>query len=261
MSQLSWDLHLHPAPSAAPRWGDGRQIWEAARNAGVRGFVWKSHEEHTAQRCRALPPGPPTAIGSASLNNWASLESVMGALALGARWIWGPSRDADGGLAWDLSLPRWWSELRAALATLSHSVVLATSHLDSAGRLEFARTAAERPNVRCSVTHSLYLPAHEAPALSELGCAFEFDFYTAVHPVPGRPPGDLLAHAASLRDAGSFVYFTSDGGQAHLGNPFEFSTRLLSELAARSDNGLIDELAVRNPAELVGTVLPVEVAR
>jgi len=249
MSQLSWDLHIHPAPSAAPRWGDGLQIWEAARNAGVRGFVWKSHEEHTAQRCLALPPGPPTAIGSASLNAWASLESVMGALALGARWIWGPSRDAEGGLAWDLSLPRWWPELRATLATLSHAVILATSHLDAAGRLEFARTAAERPNVRCSVTHSLYLPAEEAGSLSELGCAFEFDFYTAVHPVPGRPPGDLLVQAASLRDAGSFVYFTSD------------STRLLSELAASSDNGLIDEVAVRNPAELVGTVLPVEVAR
>ncbi len=248
MSQLSWDLHLHAAPSAAPRWGDGLQIWEAARNAGVRGFVWKSHEEHTAQHCRALPPGPPTAIGSASLNAWASVDSVMGALALGARWIWGPSRDSEGRLAWDLALPPWWPELRSALATLSHAVVLSTSHLDTMGRLEFARTAAERPTVRCSVTHS------------ELGCAFEFDLYTAVHPVPDRPQHDLLMRAASLRESGSFVYFTSDGGQAHLGNPFEFSTRVLSELAANSGSGLVDELAVRNPAELVGTVLPAEVA-
>jgi len=261
MWQLSWDLHLHAAPSAAPRWGDGLQVWEAARNAGVRGFVWKSHEEHTAQRCRALPPGPPTAIGSASLNAWASVDSVMGALALGARWIWGPSRDSEGRLAWDLALPPWWPELRSALATLSHAVVLSTSHLDTTGRLEFARAAAERPTVRCSVTHSLYLPAKEATALSELGCAFEFDLYTAVHPVPDRPQHDLLMRAASLRESASFVYFTSDGGQAHLGNPFEFSTRVLSELAAKSGSGLVDELAVRNPAELAGTVLPAEVAR
>jgi Family of unknown function (DUF6282) len=261
MSQLSWDLHLHPAPSAAPRWGDGRQIWEAARNAGVRGFVWKSHEEHTAQRCLALPPGPPTAIGSASLNAWATVDSVMGAVALGARWIWGPSRDSEGRLAWDLALPPWWSELRSALTTVAHSVVLATSHLDTAGRLELARTAAERPTIRCSVTHSLYLPVKEAAALSELGCAFEFDFYTAVHPVPGRPHGDLLGQAASLRETGSLVYFTSDGGQAQLGNPFEFSTRVLSDLVAASGSSLVDEFAVRNPAEFVGTVLPAEIAR
>jgi hypothetical protein len=262
MSQLSWDLHLHPAPSATPRWGDGMRIWEAARDAGVRGFVWKSHEEHTAQRSRALPPGPPTAIGSASLNAWATLDSVMEAVALGARWIWGPSRDSDGRLAWDLALPQWWPELRSTLATLPHSVVLATSHLDAAGRLEFARAAAERnPTIRCSVTHSLYVPTEEATMLAKLGCAFEFDLYTTVYPAPDRSPADLLARAESLRETGSFVYITSDAGQAHVGNPFAFSKRILSELADKHGASVIDELAVRNPATLVGTVLPAEVAR
>ena len=261
MPQLSWDLHLHPAPSAAPRWGDGLRVWQAARDAGVRGFVWKSHEEHTAERVRALPPGPPTAIGSASLNAWATLESVMGALALGARWIWGPSRDPQGQLAWDLPLPRWWPELRTALVTLSHPVVLATAHLDAVGRLEFARTAAERPAFRCSITHSLHLPENEATLLAELGCAFEFDLYTSVHPVPDRRPADFLTRATSLRETGSFVYITSDAGQARVGNPFEFSERVLGDLADRSACGLIDELAVRNPATFVRTVLPAEVIR
>lgn len=260
MSQLSWDLHLHPAPSAAPRWGDGLQVWEAARNAGVRGFVWKSHEEHTAQRCLALPPGPPTAIASASLNAWANVDSVMAALALGARWIWGPSRDSEGRLAWDLALPPWWPELRSALATLSHPVVLATSHLDAAGRLEFARSAAELSAARCSVTHSLYLPAEEAKALADFGCAFEFDLYTAVHPIPDRPRADLGTRAAALRETGSFVYFTSDAGQAQLGNPFSFANRVLSDLADKNGGDLVDELAVRNPAEFVGKVLPAELA-
>jgi hypothetical protein len=261
MAQLSWDLHLHPAPSATPRWGDGLQIWEAARDAGVRGFVWKSHEEHTAQRARALPPGPPIAIGSASLNGWATVDSVMEAVALGARWIWGPSRDADGRLAWDLALPPWWPELRSAIATLPHSIVLATSHLDPTGRLEFARSAAEHPALRCSVTHSLYVPTEEATMLAKLGCAFEFDLYTSVHPVPGRPQGDLLARAESLCETGSLVYITSDAGQAHVGNPFAFSKRILGELEDKHGGSLIDELAVRNPAALVSGVLPAEVAR
>ena len=259
MPQLSWDLHLHPAPAATPRWGDGMQIWEAARDAGVRGFVWKSHEEHTAQRARALPPGPPTAIGSASLNAWATVDSVMEAVALGARWIWGPSRDSDGRLAWDLELPPWWPELRSAIATLPHGLVLATSHLDAAGRLEFARSAAGHAGLCCSVTHSLYVPTEEARILAKLGCAFEFDLYTTVHPVPDRPFADLVARAESLRETGSIVYITSDAGQAHVGNPFVFSKRVLGDLADKHGAGVIDELAVRNPAALVSAVLPAEV--
>jgi hypothetical protein len=261
MPQLSWDLHLHPAPSATPRWGDGLQIWQAAREAGLRGFVWKSHEEHTAQRAVGLPPGPPTAIGSASLNAWASLDSVMGAVAAGARWIWGPSRDSQGRLAWDLPLPPWWPELRSALATLPHPVVLATSHVDAAGRMELARAAAEIRGVHCSVTHSLYLPPEEATALGNFGCAFEFDLYTAIYPVPDRAHGDVLVRASAVRETGGLAYLSSDAGQQRVGNPFEFSSRVLTDLAGKWSNDLIDELAIRNPAEFVGRVLPAEVMR
>jgi len=254
MPQFSWDLHLHPAPSATPRWGDGLRVWQAARDAGVRGFVWKSHEEHTAERCLELPPGPPTAIGSASLNAWASVDSVMDAVDRGARWIWGPSRDSAGRLAWDLALPPWWQELRSALMTLPHSVVLATAHLGAAGRLELAQSAAEVRGAQCSVTHSLYLPAEETKALTELGCAFEFDLYTAAHPVPDRPQASLITRVAALRERGCFVYLTSDAGQAHVGNPFEFSSRMLEGLARQVGDDLVDELADKNPATFVGQV-------
>ena len=93
MPFLSWDLHLHPGPSNVPRWGSGSQIWEAARDAGVAGFVWKSHEFHTADRAAALPAGPPHAFGSASLNPWAGVEDVMAAVEVGARWVWGPTQN------------------------------------------------------------------------------------------------------------------------------------------------------------------------
>ncbi|MDQ6709890.1 MAG: DUF6282 family protein [Candidatus Dormibacteraeota bacterium] len=255
MPQLTWDLHLHPAPSVTPRWGDGLRVWEAAREAGVRGFVWKSHEEHTAARCSALPTGPPDAIGSASLNAFASPKSVMDAVAQGARWIWGPSRDSAGGLAWDLSLPPWWPELRSELVRLKKPLVLATSHLGVAGRLELARTAAEM-GAYCSVTHSLYLSDQDARVLAGLGCAFELDLYTAAHPIADRPQADLLTRAASLRETGSLVYFTSDAGQAHVGNPFEFSRKLLDALASEGNSSLIAELAGTNPATFVGQVWP-----
>ncbi len=259
MTHLSWDLHLHAGPSVTPRWGDGLRVWEAARDAGVRGFVWKSHEEHTAQRCHILPQPPPLGIGSASLNSWATVGSVVAAVNEGARWIWGPSRDERGELGWDLELPSWWPQLKGELAGLPHQVVISTSHLGANGRMELARTAAELPGVHCSVTHSLYLLQKEARALNELGCAFEFDLYTSVHPVPGRPTGDILELAEEMLAAGSLVYLTSDAGQAHVGNPFDFSSRVLGELASRRTDSLVAELAVTNPARFVRQVLPAEV--
>lgn len=259
MIHFSWDLHLHAGPSVTARWGDGSRVWEAARDAGVSGFVWKSHEGHTAKRCQMLPQPPPLGIGSASLNSWATMDSVIAAVHEGARWIWGPSRDPRGELGWDLELPSWWPELKAELARLPHPVVIATSHLGTHGRLELARAGAEIPGVHCSVTHSLYLLPKEATALAEYECAFEFDLYTSVHPIPGRPTGDLLGLAEQMLDAGSLVYLTSDAGQAHVGNPFEFSSRVLSELASRRSETFVAELAVSNPARFVRQVFSDEV--
>ena len=261
MTQFSWDLHVHAGPSASPRWGDGLRVWNAARDAGVRGFVWKSHEEHTANRCHLLPKGPPTAVGSASLNSWASVESVIAAVNDGARWIWGPSRDARGELGWDLDLPRWWPQLKVELAHLPHPVALATSHLGSRGRLELARTGAELPGVHCTVTHSLFVHPKEVRALAGLGCALEFDLYTSVHSIPGRPTGDLIELAKDLLDAGSLVYLTSDAGQEQVGNPFEFSSRVLAQLACAGRESLVAELAVTNPAKFVRQVLPAKVVQ
>jgi hypothetical protein len=65
--QLAWDLHVHPGPSSVRRWGTGAQIQAAAARAGLRGFLWKSHERHTSLACADLPRTP-RAIGSASLN-------------------------------------------------------------------------------------------------------------------------------------------------------------------------------------------------
>jgi hypothetical protein len=81
---------------------------------------------------------------------------------------------------------------------------------------------------------SCFVKPDEAKALADFGCAFEFELYTAVHPIPDRPRADLLTRAAALRETGSFVYFTSDAGQAHVGNPFFFSSRRLSDLADKS---------------------------
>lgn len=248
--QLLWDLHLHPGPSATPRWGSGRSVWEAAREAGVEGFVWKSHEQHTVDACRELPPGPPYALGSASLNAWSNLEGVVAAIESGAKWIWGPTRAPGNLLAWDLGLPGWWPDLAAYLRRLRRPIVLATGHLGPAGRRAFAATAMAAPYLRCSITHSLYLPTDEVETLREAGCAFEVDLYTAAHPIGGRPRVDLARGLERLWRADAWVYLTSDAGQAHVGDPYVFVARQLEALEPLIGRERTHSLAVANPERM-----------
>jgi hypothetical protein len=244
---LSYDLHVHPGPSVARRWGDGRRVWRAAARAGVLGFVWKAHEEHTVARCRELPTEPVRAIGSASLNPWAGFDDVTVAIETGALWLWGPTQDAGGAIGWELPLPREWERIAAWVAEFDAPLVVATGHLGAEGRAAFAELAAGRPNRICSVTHSLYVPLEEARSLGDSGCVFEVDAYTYAHEIPGRTRGDLR----ELLDLDALVYYTSDGGQQSTGDPFAFGARVLDELAAEIGAERAREIGVVNPAAIV----------
>jgi hypothetical protein len=255
---LSWDLHVHPGPSNAPRWGDGRRVWEAAREAGVAGFVWKSHERHTHELCAELPEGPPYAIGSASLNPWAGVGDVVEAVEAGARWVWGPTCTAAGENAFELPLPGWWEELWPELAGTGRRVVLATGHLDAAGRRRFAEACAGVPHVTCSVTHSHFLPAEEVRSLAATGCAFEFDCFTATREIPGLTAGSLPELAGIALDAGCNAYLTSDGGQASTGDPFRFAEAVVEGWRAEYGNELLERLGRTGPERLVEDAFPGE---
>lgn len=251
MPTLSYDLHVHPAPSAAPRWGDGARVWQAAADAGVRGFVWKSHEEHTVARCLDLPGEPVRAIPSASLNPWAGLDDVTEAIRDGALWLWGPTQTPAGETGWDLPLPREWPELADWLAEIDRPLVLATGHLAAAGRAAFAALGAGNEHLVCSITHSLYVPLDEALALADAGAVFEIDAFTYVFDLPGRARADVQAHVSALLEAGALVYFTSDGGQAATGDPFAFGARVVDEIGEAIGRDTAFALGVENPAAVV----------
>lgn len=251
MPTLSYDLHVHPGPSAAPRWGGGARVYAAAAAAGVRGFVWKAHEEHTVERARELPAAPVRAIGSASLNPWARPEDVVVAVEAGALWVWGPTVKPGGEIGWDLPLPQAWEAVARFLAELGRPLVLATGHLGADGRASFAALAAKNDLLFCSITHSLYLPLEEALTLATTGAVFEVDAYTYATEIEGRIRGDIREHVQALTRAGALVYFTSDGGQASTGNPFEFGARVLDAIAEKIGPEEARALGVENPASLV----------
>jgi Family of unknown function (DUF6282) len=251
MPTLSYDLHVHPGPASVPRWGDGPRIWQAAAEAGVRGFVWKSHEEHTVARCRELPAEPVRAIPSASLNPWARFADVTAAIEAGALWLWGPTQTEQAQIGWDLPLPREWQRLAEWLARLDRPLVLATGHLDSDGRAAFAALAAGHRHLICSITHSLFVPLKEALSLATRGCIFEIDAFTYSAELEARGRGDGPGHIGALRGSDALVYFTSDGGQASTGNPFNFGARVLDTLAEQIGSDAAYAIGVENPAVLV----------
>jgi hypothetical protein len=219
----------------------------------VLGFVWKSHDEHTALRAAALPAGSPAVIGSASLNHWASPPDVLRSVVDGARWIWGPSRGSGPTPAWDLGLPRWWPEMLAGLPADAPRLVMATGHLGSDGRRTMATVAAARGDI-CSVTHALFVEPREVDRLVTLGCRFEVDLYTAAYSVPGLPPIDLATGIRRLREQGAPTYLTTDAGQTAVGDPYAFSARMLADLDRRLGAAILAEVAVAGPADLVAAV-------
>jgi len=252
--QLSWDLHVHPGPSSVPRWGTGAEIQAACARAGLAGFVWKSHDGHTARAAAGLPKGGPRAIGSASLNAWATPANVREALDDGALWVWGPTY-LEGHVGWDLPLPVRWDEFKVLLGSVSHPIVLATGHLGADGRRAFAEFAAPLAHVTCSVTHSLYLDAAEVNALRALGCLFEVDLYTSTRAIHRRPRTDLAMGIQSLLDAGADVYVTTDCGQKDVGDPYVFSRQMLDALATVLGEPSATQVAVNNPRRLAERIV------
>jgi Family of unknown function (DUF6282) len=251
---LSWDLHVHPGSSAEGRWGDGHAVQDAARRAGVRGFVWKSHSEPTAAAAAGLPPGPPYVIPSIVLNHQISPADLERALRQGVRWIWGPSRRPDGTLGWELPLPTRWAAIRRILAEIGAPLVLATSHLDTHGRGEFASLCATGTSMMCTVTHSLYLAEHEVRSLARSGVVFEADLFTLTRQVRELPVAALGRRADLVHSLGSVIYLTSDAGQAAVGDPYVFVDRELRRLA----DGLADvlpRLTIAGPERVARHVL------
>jgi hypothetical protein len=165
--------------------------------------------------------------------------------------VWGPTLDAQGKIGWNLPLPPLWDELSAWLSERTSPLVLATGHLGADGRAAFARLCAGNDALTCSITHSLYVPLVEVLSLAAGGCAIEVDAFTYALPPDGLARSDPRRHVHALLDTGALVYFTSDGGQAATGNPFDFGAGILDELAEVIGHDAATVLGVDHPAALV----------
>lgn len=91
------DTHVHSAPDSVPRLMDDLQIAAAARDAGYRAVVLKSHHTVTAARAQIAERAVPgvTVLGGVALNLHATgginTYALDAALRMGARIVWMPT--------------------------------------------------------------------------------------------------------------------------------------------------------------------------
>jgi hypothetical protein len=234
---ITWDLHVHAAPSSSARWGTDLDLVVAAERHGLKGFVLKSHHESTAGRAvianafAARIGAPVRAIGGIVLNPWITLVEVDRAIGLGARMIWWPTRDARGRVA-RLGLPRLHGPVLARAA--ASGCIVATGHLAIQGAVELV-SEASRMGVTAIATHpfnpDVGVGSAGAAQLGAGGAIVEVDAYS-IFRLPGGA-ASIVGEVERLVASGIRVIVSSDGGQAATGDPFAFAqTALLSLQAA-----------------------------
>lgn len=233
--EMTWDMHVHAAPSRSPRWGTDLDLVEAAHRRGLRGFVLKSHHESTAGRAVIANAfatrigAPVTVLGSVVLNPWITLCEVDRAIALGARIIWWPTLDAGGRTA-GLGLPRVHRSALERAATAR--CVVATGHLSLEAAQELVSDAS-RLGVTAIATHpfnpNVGVGAIGAARLGAIGAIVEIDAYS-IHLLAGGAA--LAGEVEHLIADGTRVALSSDGGQATTGDPFAFAAQALHSLRA-----------------------------
>jgi hypothetical protein len=187
----AFDTHVHSAPDVLPRRFDDIELAKRTRDAGMAGFVLKSHYICTADRASLINkmfPGV-RAFGAIALNNSVGgLNPLAVDIAgrLGNKVVWLPSVDSANelenvaGQKDESKLPYWMSiarELRAhgiagewlkvtddngnvtsqtrqcIEVIASHDMVLATSHISPAAMLPVVKAAREAKVQRIVITH------------------------------------------------------------------------------------------------------------
>ncbi len=187
----AFDTHIHSAPDVLPRKFDDIDLAKRTREAGMAGFVLKSHYICTADRATLINkmfPGV-TAYGAIALNNSVGgLNPLAVDIAgrLGNKVVWLPSVDSANelenvaGQKDESKLPYWMSiarelrahgiagewlevtdehgnvtpETRQVLDVIAdHDMVLATSHIRPSAMLPVVKAAREAKVQRIVITH------------------------------------------------------------------------------------------------------------
>jgi hypothetical protein len=270
------DLHLHSGPDLRPRRFDDVELARAARDAGMRAILIKSHHTITADRAQIAGKQVPgiAVFGGVALNRAVggiNPDAVEAALALGARQVWMPTISAtveaphrrpacapvrvvdDAG---DVR-----PEVRDVLALVRDAdAILGTGHLVGS-ELGAVVAEARRQGLRkVLVTHPEHplidLTLGEQRALAAQGVYFErcFCFSLGAAAAPPERWPTLAKMAAAIREVGpASTVLATDLGRADLPDPVEGYGRYLRGLEEQGlGSGELRLMGSGNPARLLG---------
>jgi hypothetical protein len=266
----TFDLHVHAAPDVVPRKTHDLELARAAKAAGMRGLLLKSHHFSTVERAFAMGEVATglAVFGGLALNGTIggfNVEAVDVALRLGARCIWMPTISArhhwatlqgvEGGIT---VLDETASRVRSTVAEIieliaERDAILATGHL-SPNETELVVHAARRQGVqRILVQHAEsvlgVLPLDLQKKLAKGGCVIEH-CAVATTRAGGSFPLDVIVQGITAVGPGACVIST-DLGQLENAHPVEGMSTFLEALSASgvSEAGLV-QMSVENPVNL-----------
>lgn len=265
------DMHVHTAPDIRPRFADDVDTARAARAAGMRAILLKSHLTLTADRAAIAEKvvGGIRVLGGLALNGpvgGLNPVAVELALRLGAREVWMPTGDAPYG-------PHFWEPvlgltLRGEDGRILPAVyeiidlvrdadaILGTGHLTIEETVALVGLARERGLRKIVVTHPeasfIGMPVAVQEEISGDDVFFE-RCYNAALPTAEHPVS-LAEIAAQIRRVGSHsTVLATDLGQANNPAPVEGLRRYLAGLLAEGLSWQeIRLMAAENPAYLLG---------
>ena len=263
----SIDIHVHagPDPVAARRF-DAYEMAVAARDAGMRAVIFKSHEYPTVPVAYVLNKliSDFTVFGAIALDhevgglNPAALEASA---KMGAAKVWMPTYAAD---HWSTALYGKPGikvlDEKGALLPVVHDIldvveqygmILGTGHLSTPEQLELVRVARQR-DLKTVVTHAdMWIPVDAQVEMAGLGAYIE-------HSVVGCMPGSLLWDtqqvAEAVRAVGpEFSILSTDLGQTHNPAPAEgLRMFIASMLRAEFSAEQVGMMVKGNPGNLLG---------
>jgi hypothetical protein len=265
------DVHVHTAPDLLPRTVDDVGLARAAAAAGMAAVLLKSHHTLTADRA-AVAEGVVAGVrvfGGLALNEAVgglNPAAVEAALAMGAREIWMPTRDAAHGRAQQgqadgISILDPEGALRPVVGEIlalirDAGAILGTGHLSTGEITVLVRRARGMGLRKILITHPecrlSWMEVETQRALAADGVFFERCYLNAL---PGGDAEVSVAEmAAHIRAVGvASTVLSTDLGRAGAPAPVEGMRAYLGALAAEGFTG--DELhlmAGENPAYLLG---------
>jgi len=276
------DFHIHTGPDIYPRRVNDIEVAKAARKAGMRAVLIKSHATITADRAQIarFVTGFPV-FGGVALN-WhvggLNKYAVEGAAKLGAKQVWMPTTHATNYLKHVNHVPMFAktmpkdvkgitilkddgsfvAEVAPILEMIArYGMILATGHLSPAEGIKLIREARNAGVEKIVVTHPAasfvnYSADQMRAALNAGATCLEHVFHDCTPKVANPLSPGALGDA--IKAVGpNFCIMSTDSGQVLNPPPVKVMTRYLQEML---DYGFSEReiriMTAKNPARILG---------